>query len=194
LTPDMKQFHSPKTLSTASPWTPRSEDSSVEGEFAASWNEFKTVYESVFQGKETEPQTMRVTYRFCKGLHLDNTSVVRVIIVCVRMLLACAYDSSDLDVVFATALVNLRTPWTGKLTSRMGQQERMLVTLLHVYCAHSMVFDEFVPLSVWHEWLFQSFCSRSTMNVALKKVCLLSNWRFMVQPDILIEALQELRE
>jgi len=173
--------------------TPRSAVESVESEAETSWGKFSSIHDSVFQGKESDARVALVTYRFCVGLELDETNVLRVIILCMRMMMACNYDKADLDVLFATALANLRTPWTSKLTARMGQQERMLVTLLHIYCAHSMVFDEFVPLSVWHEWLFQSFCSRKTMNVALKKVCMLSNWRFMVQPETLEPILEELR-
>jgi len=135
--------------------------------------------------KEAQRSTI-LAYRFCEGMNLMDWQVCRVVLVCIRMLVACQYDIEDVELVFALALTNLRTARSAKLLEQMGVQEKMLVAILHVYCAHSLVFDEFAPLSIWHEWLFIPFCNMATMSAALRKVCALHGWKFN-QPGEVVE-------
>lgn len=134
-----------------------------------------------------------MAYNFCSALELDEWQACRVVLVCLRMLSACHYELDDVEVALAMALHTMQTK-CGALGARMGAQEKVLVAILHLYCAHSMVFDEFVPLRVWHEWLFAPFCNLRTMNMALQKVCVVCDYRFCVRAEELAPRLRELRE
>jgi len=79
------------------------------------------------------------------------------------------------------------------VVNHMGLLEKVLVTLLHAYCAHCLVFDECIPCRVWHEWVFAQYCSPRMLTMALRKVCLLSKWRFTVPEEDLRPVLDELR-
>jgi hypothetical protein len=144
----------------------------------------------------TDEENARVSviaYRFCIIMQLSSWPACRVILTAVRLLLACYYQVEDIEVCFAKALAMLKSPRTAHLMKLMGPQERVLVAVLHVYCAHSLVFDEFIHFNIWHEWLLAPFCSLKTGASALKKVCALRKWRFVVPPMILEPILDELR-
>lgn len=134
-----------------------------------------------------------LAYRFCAALSLAHWPACRVVLTCVRLLVACHYAIADVEVCFAMALATLRSPRSAHLLNLMGPQERVLVAMLHTYCAHSLVFDEFVHFTIWHEWLLAPFCSMKTSSCALKKVCALRKWRFVVPQNILDPIVEELR-
>jgi hypothetical protein len=48
--------------------------------------------------------------------------------------------------------------------------ERATIGILLIFIAHSLIFDEFVPLRCWHEWLFQSSCSFTRLNGLVAQV------------------------
>jgi hypothetical protein len=133
----------------------------------------------------------QLAYRFCTLLAMENWQACRLVLTCVRLLAECKFEIEDIEIVFATTIALLRSPRSA-FTSRMGPQEKLLVALLHVYCAHSMVFDQFVQFKVWHQWLFAPFCNAKNSGAALKKVCALTQWRFHVPAPILQETLAEL--
>lgn len=131
--------------------------------------------------------------RFCVGLSLVSWPACRVALTCVRMLAECNYGLEDIQVTLAMALATIRSPRSAKFMSGMGPQEKLLVAMLHVYCAHAVVCDEFVHFSIWHEWLFAPTCSVKTSTNALVKICTLRRWRFLVPDDLLDPVLEEFR-
>merc|ERR1719253_1651971 len=86
----------------------------------------------------------------------------------------------DIEVTLAMTLVLVQR---SRAVQSMGVVEKALVSLLYAYCAHCLVFDEFIPFKVWHEWVFSSYCGLGMLNVALRKVCMLARWRFHVRPE-----------
>jgi len=154
---------------------------------ADAWNK-----QGVVKNFDTE-RCAWLTYRFAAGVGLATWPACRVVLTCVRLLAECKYAPADVEVAFATALATIKSARSARFMSTMNSQERLLVAMLHVYCAHSLVFDEFVSFSLWHEWLFAPFCSLRAANGALMKVCALRHWRFNVPPEILQPNLAELR-
>lgn len=146
----------------------------------------------VVKGAETA-RCAALAYRFCAALAIADWSMCRVVLTCVRMLAECNFDVNDIEVTFAMALATMRSPRSQTVIAQMGPQEKMLVAILHVYCAHSLVFDEFVGFDIWHEWVLAPFCSMKSATMALKKVCALRGWRFSAPEDVLLPVLAELQ-
>jgi hypothetical protein len=134
-----------------------------------------------------------LAYHFAVALGLRAWPACRVTLLCVRLLAACRFALEDVEVCLAMSLSTLRAAQSRQLMSSMGPQERALVAMLYVYCAHSLVFDEFIHFNIWHEWLLSPFCSLKTSSSALKKVCALRKWRFVVPADQLKGPLEEVR-
>jgi len=135
-----------------------------------------------------------LAYRFCLGLGIVYFPACCVVLTAVRMLAACNYDIADVEVVFAAALKALRNSRSAEMLSRMGSREKVLVAVLHLYAAHSVVFDEFVHFKIWHQWMLAPFCNLSTASAALRRVCALRRWRFSYSDEELEPLLQELRQ
>lgn len=135
-----------------------------------------------------------LAYRFCLGIGLFYFPACSVVLTAVRMLAACSYEIADVEVVFAAALVSLRNNRSAEMLARMGSREKVLVAVLHLYAAHSVVFDEFVHFRIWHQWMLAPFCNLSTASAALKRVCALRSWRFSYTDEELDPVLQELRQ
>lgn len=146
------------------------------------------------RNSEDHRRSAVLAFRFCAALSLAHWPACRVVLSAVRLLVACHYDVADVEVCFGMALATLRSPRSAHLLNLMGPQERVLVAMLHVYCAHSLVFDEFVHFTIWHEWLLAPFCSMKTSSCALKKVCALRKWRFVVPRNVLDPIVEELRQ
>lgn len=134
-----------------------------------------------------------LAFHFAAALGLRAWPACRVLCLCVRLLAACHFAIEDVEVCLAMTLATLRAPQSRQLMGQMGPQERALVAMLYAYCAHSIVFDEFIHFNIWHEWLLSPFCSLRTSSSALKKVCALRKWRFVVPQDVLRPALEEVR-
>lgn len=136
-----------------------------------------------------------VSLRVCKAIKLDEDwRACQVILTCTRMLAESSYELTDIEVCYAMAVAKLRSKRLTAFVEQMGTQERVLVAVLHTYSAHALVFDEFVPFQIWHEWLLAPFCSEKNAAGALRKVCALCGWRFSVPRDILLPVLAELRQ
>jgi len=135
-----------------------------------------------------------LAYRFCLGLGIVYFPACCVVLTAVRMLVACSYDMADVEVVFAAALNALRNNRSAEMLARMGSREKVLVAVLHLYAAHSVVFDEFVHFKIWHQWMLAPFCNLSTASAALRRVCALRRWRFSFDDEELEPILQELRQ
>jgi hypothetical protein len=138
-------------------------------------------------------QCALLTVRYCHELAILNWPCCRVVLTCIRMLAECGYDFRDIEVVFATGLATCKSARSVKYMQAMSGKELLLVSLLHLYCAHSVVFDEFVHFKVWHEWLFAPFCSVRASENALGKICALRRWRFHVPQDVLQTSLEMLQ-
>jgi len=134
-----------------------------------------------------------LTLRFCVCLGLVSWPACRVVLTCVRMLAECSYAFSDIEVTFAMALATVQSERSAKFMQGMSPKERLLVVMLHVYSAHSLVFDEFVHFGIWHEWLFAPFCSVKNSSGALMKIGALRRWRFTVPAETLLPVLEKLR-
>lgn len=134
-----------------------------------------------------------LAYHFAAALGLRAWPACRVILLCVRLLAACHFAMEDVEICLAMTLSTLRAQQSKQLMSQMGPQERALVAMLYAYCSHSLVFDEFIHFNIWHEWLLSPFCSLKTSSSALKKVCALRKWRFVVPQNELKPALEEIR-
>lgn len=132
-------------------------------------------------------------YRFCVLLSLESQPCCYMVLACLRMLAQCGYDFDDIEVAFGMAVAMMQSKHVSSFTEKMGAKEKLLVALLHVYCAHSLVFDQFVHFHIWHEWLFAPFCSEKNSSAALRKVCALRRWRFCVPADVLEPVLAALR-
>jgi hypothetical protein len=50
---------------------------------------------------------------------------------------------------------------------QMDSHELSNAVVAQMFIAHSYIHDETCPLSVWHEHLFQSYCSVKTLNEAI---------------------------
>lgn len=134
-----------------------------------------------------------LTMRFCVALGLVSWPACRVVLTCLRMLAECGYNFCDIEVTFGMALATVQSARSAKFMEGMSPKERLLVVMLHVYCAHALVFDEFVHFGIWHEWLFAPFCSVKNSSGALMKICALRRWRFTVQPEMLMPIVEMLR-
>jgi hypothetical protein len=132
-------------------------------------------------------------YRFCVLLSLDSWPCCFMALTCIRMLAQCSYDMDDIEVSLGMAAAMMQSTHMISFTEKMGTKEKLLVALLHVYCAHSLVFDQFVHFNIWHDWLFAPFCSVKHSSAALRKVCSLRRWRFNVPADVLDPVLTALR-
>jgi len=130
--------------------------------------------------------------QFCTALAITHWPACCVLLTALRMLTACNYDMDDIEVVFAHALSVARADVTSKLLARMGQQEKVLVSVLILYSSHSLVLDEFVHFRVWHQWMLEPFCTLKTASNALHRVCIFRKWGFNVQDDDLKAVLDEL--
>lgn len=133
-----------------------------------------------------------LAHQFCTALAIFHWPACRVLLTAMRMLTACNYDMDDIEVVFAHALTSARSDTTAKLLARMGQQEKVLVSVLILYFSHSLVLDEFVHFRVWHHWMLEPFCSLQTASSALKRVCVFRKWGFSVTECDLKSVLAEL--
>lgn len=135
-----------------------------------------------------------LAYRFCLGLGIVYFPACCVVLTAVRMLAACSYDIADVEVVFAAGLYALRNSRSAEMLARMGSREKVLVAILHLYAAHSVVFDEFVHFKIWHQWMLAPFCNLSTASAAFRRVCALRRWRFSFSDEELGPVLEELRQ
>lgn len=127
----------------------------------------------------------------CTALDLPQDPAAQPLRKAMHMMLLSGYHMEDIEVTFAMTLFTVRQ--NARVVSHMGLLEKVLVTLLHAYCAHCLVFDECIPCRVWHEWVFAQYCNPRMLTMALRKVCLLSKWRFNVPEEDLRPVLDELR-
>jgi hypothetical protein len=133
-----------------------------------------------------------LAHQFCTALAIFHWPACRVLLTAMRMLTACSYDMDDIEVVFAHALTSARSEGVAKLLARMGQQEKVLVSVLILYLTHSLVLDEFVHFRVWHQWMLEPFCSLRTASSALTRVCIFRKWGLNVTECELKSVLAEL--
>lgn len=130
--------------------------------------------------------------RLCTALCLPKDPAAQPLRKAIHMMLLSGYHMDDIEVCFAMTLATIRGN-AKAVVDHMGLLEKVLVTLLHAYCAHCLVFDECIPSRVWHEWVFSPYCSPSMLGTAMRKVCVLAKWRFNVPAEQLLPVLAELR-
>lgn len=132
-----------------------------------------------------------VTFRFCERIHTTQSVPHCVLVMCaIRLLVVRGYPFEDIVSTLGLALANLEL-LEGTL-SRMGVQERTMVSICQLYLVHSFLEDEYLPLVAWHRYLFSSYCSFTTLRHAVLKLWKLRNFRIVVPREVSLARSREL--
>jgi hypothetical protein len=84
---------------------------------------------------------------------------------CIRLLLLCKYDWSDIVLVTLHAIEYFQ--WILKRRPAMINKEKSFVLAIAVYLAHSFLLDETCPLKHWHRHIFQKYCPLKVVDKAV---------------------------
>jgi len=107
---------------------------------------------------------------------------VRPILLAMLLLITCGYGIEDVASVLAVALVN--TDRNSKMIEQMGSRELAYVYGMHIFLAHTVVLDQFIPLRHWHEWVFSSYCSFPRVQSATRKLFVVCGFRLIASPEV----------
>jgi hypothetical protein len=168
---------SPRSLSQVS--TAASSDASARGRAKAIELVGKHAY---------SPADLGILARFLELQHLDGHNalaidppkeVLRLVLRAMKLLHLCDYLHEDVCCILAYTSVYLRSTYKacGHL---MDSQEVANVVVAQMFIAHSYIQDATCPLRVWHEVIFQKYCSVQTLNAVIMRLIEIRGYRLRI--------------
>lgn len=95
---------------------------------------------------------------------------LRLLFRCLRFLRLCGYPDEDIEVIVAQASAYMRdiAPSLQKEgQANMGLTETVHIMGVLIYLAHVYCEDQTCSVRVWHQTLFQRYCTLRTLNAAI---------------------------
>jgi hypothetical protein len=106
-------------------------------------------------------------------------ALLRLVLRAMKLLHLCDFQHEDLCCVLAHTSVYFRS--THKACGhQMDTQEVANAVVAQMFIAHSYIQDETCPLRVWHEHIFQKYCSVKTLNAVILRLIEIRGYRLRV--------------
>ena len=112
-----------------------------------------------------------------------GSTVVPLLIRCMKLLMSCKYDYLDISSVLAVTVVHHNSLISRLAQTSLSEKERSFIILAQMFIAHSIVLDECVVLSNWHKYLFSSYCDVNCLKRAIARILKRMEYTLSVDPD-----------
>ena len=96
-----------------------------------------------------------------------------------KLLHLCDFQHEDVCCILAHTSVYFRSTYKA-CGHQMDSQEGANAVVAQMFIAHSYIQDETCPLRIWHEHIFQKYCSVKTLNEVILRLMEIRAYRLRV--------------
>jgi hypothetical protein len=134
------------------------------------------------------PADLAILSRFLDLQHLDGhaamateppKALLRLMLRAMKLLHLCQFQTEEICCILAHTSVYLRSTYKACGQQMDGQEVANAVVAL-MFIAHSYIQDEPCPLPVWHELIFQKYCSVRTLNAVILRLMEIRAYRLRI--------------
>jgi hypothetical protein len=105
--------------------------------------------------------------------------LLRLVLRAMKLLHLCDFQHEDVCCILAHTSVYFRSTYKA-CGHQMDSQEVANAVVAQMFIAHSYIQDETCPLRVWHEHIFQKYCSVKTLNAVILRLIEIRAYRLRV--------------
>jgi hypothetical protein len=105
--------------------------------------------------------------------------LLRLVLRAMKLLHLCDFQHEDVCCILAHTSVYFRSTYKA-CGHQMDTQEVSNAVVAQMFIAHSYIQDETCPLRVWHEHIFQKYCSVKTLNAVILRLIEIRAYRLRV--------------
>jgi hypothetical protein len=95
--------------------------------------------------------------------------LLRLLLRAMKLLHLCSFEHEDVCCMLAHTSIYFRSTYKA-CGHQMDSQEVANAVVAQMFIAQSYIQDETCPLRVWHEHIFQGYCSLKTLNAVILKL------------------------